>query len=160
MKNRNLRSLVIAGVLLFFPFGSYAETAGDAGKGDVRITTHEISYGKGKEDIGAYNRGEGAAMGPRSFTVDIMGNVYICDTVNERIQIYSPSGEYLSTISLAEGTVADDIVVDSAGSVYVYDDSIGLLSQYDRNSHGLQTADLPLLPLQKQEGLWRRARVD
>jgi hypothetical protein len=141
MENKVLFSLCIIGVL-FFPFGLHAEVSGEGTKGDVRITTYEISYGKGKEDIGAYNRGEGAAMGPRSFTVDEMGNVFICDTVNERIQRYSPSGEYLSTISLAEGTVADDIVVDSAGSVYVYDDSIGLLSQHDRN--GNRTSSLSI----------------
>jgi hypothetical protein len=129
MEKKVLFSLFIIGALLFFPFGSHAENPGYA-----EIVTLEFSYGKGPEQIGADVGTEGSSVGPLSFTVDGEGNIYICDTVNRRIQIYSPSGAHLRTIALKKGTWGGDIVVDGKGNVYVYGLHTGL-DQYDSSGN-------------------------
>ena len=93
------------------------------------INTKEISYGSGRENIGAIRAGEGANIGPASFTVDLKRNIYVCDTVNKRIQILSPEGKFLSAIQL-KGQSPEDIGIDKNGFLYVYD-AEGKLYQYD-----------------------------
>lgn len=68
---------------------------------------------------------------------------YICDTVNERIQKFSPEGTYLSTITLKDEAlnrdkskrvythVLEDITVDSSGIIYIYDSFNRKIYQYD-----------------------------
>ncbi len=101
----------------------------------AKMITKEIAYGKGKGEIGAVDEGEGALIGPKSFAVDDEGNIYILDTVNNRIQIFSLSGDYLSNIPLKKGIFAEDIAVDKQGLIYIYDGMIGELYQYDKNGN-------------------------
>lgn len=104
------------------------------------IITKEIPYGKGKEDVGSIDEGEGALTGPQSFAVSDKGEIYICDTVNKRVQIFLPNGGYLSTISLQKGTFAQDIAVDKSGFIYVYDRV--KLYQYDRKGNIVTSVDV------------------
>jgi hypothetical protein len=103
-----------------------------------RIITKEISYGEGKENIGVLRGGEGANRGPASFIVDAKGNIYICDTVNKRIQVLSPEGKFLSSIPL--NVEPEDIGSDRNGFLYVYAD--GTLYQHDRT--GNLTSEVPI----------------
>jgi len=80
------------------------------------------------------------SAGPESFFVDARGNTYICDTLNQRIQVFSTQGVYQTTINLAPETVASDVVVDGQGNLYVYDDVQGKLSQY--SAAGVQQASI------------------
>lgn len=100
-----------------------------------RTITIDIPYGKGKGEVGSISAGEGANIGPKSFAVDDKGNIYICDTVNNRIQIFSSSGDYISTMSLKKGIFVEDIALDSKGYIYIYDGVIGELYQYDKNGN-------------------------
>lgn len=98
-------------------------------KPSVRTITKEISYGSGRESVGVIRAGEGGSMGPGSFTVDSKGNIYICDTVNNRIQIFSPEGTFVSSIQL-KGESPGDISIDKNGFIYVSGGG-GQLYQYD-----------------------------
>jgi hypothetical protein len=109
-----------------------------------RIITKEISYGSGKENVGAFRGGEGANMGPASFTADSKGKIYICDTVNKRIQILSPEGKFLSSITL--NAEPDDIASDKNGLLYVF--AGGNLYRYD--SSGNLTSEIPIDPTRWQ----------
>lgn len=108
-----------------------------------KVTSIEIPYGSDKGEIGAYTGSEGAMGGPYSYTVDDDGNIYICDTLNERVNIYSSAGTYLSTISLMDEALnkdknrrvythsLTDVAVDSFGSIYIFDSTRRELYEYD-----------------------------
>jgi len=97
-----------------------------------KIITKEITYGSGKYDIGSIRAGEGANIGPGSFATDSKGNIYICDTVNKKIQIISPDG-IISCIQL-KGQHPEDISIDDNGFSYIYD-AEGILYQYDNSGN-------------------------
>ncbi len=106
--------------------------------------TKEIAYGKEKENVGvAYSSGDGAlGGGPGSFTIDDNGYIYIDDGVNKRFQIFSPKGEYVSSINIKRG---NDFVVDSAGFIYTYDPQpthIDKLYQYDKKGNIIKSIDV------------------
>ncbi|MDH5768013.1 MAG: hypothetical protein OEZ31_03535, partial [Nitrospirota bacterium] len=103
------------------------------------ISTIDIPYGSGKGEVGAFSGPEGSSRGPLSFNVDDEGNIYICDTVNERIQIFSTNGIYQSTIPLKKGTIATDIAVDKKGFVYILDYTVSKLYQYDKTGEIIAT---------------------
>jgi len=93
------------------------------------IHENAFSYGSGLKDIGVINEGEGAQAGPASFCTGSDGTLYIADTVNNKIKIYSAEGKFLSAVSL-KGQGPNDISLDKNGNIYVYDLN-GSLYQYD-----------------------------
>jgi hypothetical protein len=119
-------------------------------KGDVigtkplkgQLIKVEIPYGHGKGEVRAVAGPEGSSDGPPSYAVDNKNNIYILDRLNNRVQVYSSTGKYLSTIRLRDNVDRDDkemqsithlpidIVVDSFGYFYVYD-SEDKIYQYD-----------------------------
>jgi hypothetical protein len=94
-----------------------------------KMITIEIAYGKGKEEVGAFNAGEGAMGGPSAFAFDDKGNIYIADALNNRIQIFSRHGEYISSIPLKKDTGICDMYVDKHGFVYIYDCGGGVVKK-------------------------------
>ncbi|MBM4135639.1 MAG: hypothetical protein FJ241_02285 [Nitrospira sp.] len=106
----------------------------------VRMITKEIAYGKGKEEVGLLSMKD-LRRGPESFSNDAEGNLYICDTVNRRIQIFSPDGTHLYEIPLKEGMEANDIAIDKSGHIYIYDIQ-GKLYQYDKKGNFLTMIDV------------------
>jgi hypothetical protein len=111
------------------------------GRGVERTTSQErgfsVAYGPGDDQLGAVDGVEGASEGPASFAVDQHGNLFVCDTVNHRLQVYDPDGRHLRSIALGE-IVPEDVVFDKDGLIYVYgtDDT---LSQLDANGNVLTT---------------------
>lgn len=110
-----------------------------------RMISKDITYGSGNGEVGAVSEGEGAIIGPKSFTVDDEGNIYICDTVNERVQVFSSNGDYLSTIPLKVEGMATDIAIDKRGFIYIYDRI--KLYQYDKKGNFIKAVDV-------DEGRW------
>jgi hypothetical protein len=104
-------------------------------KKDGLIRENSFSYGSGAKDIGVINKGEGAYTGPASFCTGSDGTLYIADTVNNKIKIYSPEGKFLSEISL-KGEGPNDISVDKNGAIYIYDLN-GTLYQYDNSGKSI-----------------------
>jgi len=95
------------------------------------IRAVEIRYGKdtiGVDDL----------QGPHSFALDTKGNIFILDTVNRRIQVFSPHGMFLFTIPLRQGIAAEDIAI-SGSSIFIYYGAERNLYQYDEKGRVLAT---------------------
>ena len=80
--------------------------------------------------VSAFASGQGNGPGqfssPRGIAVDTAGNFYVADTMNARVQKFSPEGNFLAAIGTAgsgEGQLRepDGIAVDSVGNIYVAD---------------------------------------
>lgn len=87
-----------------------------------KSVARDIAYGREWGNIGMSFDKKGHREGPESFSHDAEGNLYICDTVNRSIKIFSSNGEYLRAISLGQDIEANDIALDNYGHIYVYDD--------------------------------------
>jgi hypothetical protein len=61
-------------------------------------------------------------------SVDDQGDVYVSNSANGSIDVFSPSGTYLTSIADAEGPC--DLAVDSKGNVYVVDTVSGDVVKY------------------------------
>lgn len=109
-----------------------------------KVLMKNIVYGREKESIGMLIAREVPRSGPESFSVDTEGNVYIADTVNQRIQVYSANGNHQYEITLKEGIVASDVAIDKIGHVYIYDDLQGKLYQYDKKGNLINTISVDL----------------
>lgn len=80
--------------------------------------------------VSAFASGQGNGPGqfssPRGIAVDTAGNFYVADTMNTRVQKFSPEGNFFAAIGQAgsaEGQLREPngIAVDSAGNIYVAD---------------------------------------
>ena len=49
-------------------------------------------------DIGSYGRGEGQLNSPAGLAVDAYNQLIVCDSVNQRVQVFSLTGEFLTTM--------------------------------------------------------------
>ncbi|MFZ3136161.1 MAG: hypothetical protein WA126_02080 [Thermodesulfovibrionales bacterium] len=103
----------------------------------------DIPYGSGVGEVGVVDAGEGAMGGPPSFAVDDIGNIFILDPLNKRIQIFSKQGVYLSSMPLK--ITACDIAIDKHGFIYVYhcgDGIVKKLYQYKKDGDIVAVIDV------------------
>jgi hypothetical protein len=96
-----------------------------------RAIAKDIPYGKEKVMVGILAIKDRPRLGPESFCNDFQGNLYICDGVNQRIQIFSSNGEHETSVPLRKGITASDVAIDRHRLTYVYDDVHGKLYQID-----------------------------
>jgi len=73
---------------------------------------------------GGRGTGKGQFDSPRGIAVDAKGNILIADTNNGRIEKFSPTGTFLSTLAtdrIGHGQLAEPngIAIDHAGNIYV-----------------------------------------
>ncbi len=94
---------------------------------DGKLILRWASGGNGDGEVGA-----GFKVGPQGLAVDPQGNLYVADTVNNRLIKFDPSGKFLFNITgnsdlslVAPATVA----VDGKGNVYTLSD--GAIWQFD-----------------------------
>lgn len=118
-----------------------------------RAITKNITYGRGKEIVGLLSIRDHPRLGPESFSNDSEANLYICDTVNQRVQIFSPDGNHKSTIPLKKGITASDIAIDRFGLIYLYDDIQGKLYQYDKKGNFVNTINVDITRWQSRRPL-------
>jgi len=81
-----------------------------------------LAWGKKGSLVGEFNSPEGVA-------VDSLGNVYVADFANQRVQKFDDSGAYITEIS-GIGNPAD-VAVDSSGNVYVVDNTGNRILKFD-----------------------------
>lgn len=86
------------------------------GYGNARV--HQFTpKGQLKRSWGTPGRGPGEFHLPHGIAVDTEGRVYVCDRESDRIQIFSPDGEYLSEWTDTQRPT--HLVFDSQGRAYV-----------------------------------------
>ncbi len=75
---------------------------------------------------GSYGRGDGQFKEPSSVASDALGNIYLADRNNQRIQKFDPHGEFITRWGIF-GEEDDDflypteVAADASGNVYVVD---------------------------------------
>ncbi len=102
-------------------------------EGYIQTLSVVIPVGNTRESVDVPRRA--GAFGPQSFGVDRQGNIFICDTVNRRVQAFAADGTYRMTIPVQEPAAPADVAIDDAGNLYVLDDTQGILDQYDPQGH-------------------------
>jgi DNA-binding beta-propeller fold protein YncE len=65
---------------------------------------------------GGHGNGKGQFDNPRALAVDTVGNIFVADTNNERIEKFSPNGTFVTSIATTD---PNGIAVDRAGNIYV-----------------------------------------
>ena len=86
------------------------------GYGNTRIHRFDAS-GRLQESWGQPGSGPGEFRVPHSTWVHTDGRVFVCDRENDRIQIFSPSGEYLT--AWLDVQRPQDIFIDKDNKVYI-----------------------------------------
>src|SRR5438445_13406259 len=85
----------------------------------------------------------GSASGlqhPTSVAVDSSGNIYVSDTINDRIVVFDSSGKLLKTIGSASGLQhPTSVAVDSGGNIYVSDTLNDRIVVFDSSGKLLKT---------------------
>jgi len=124
----------LATVILVFFWMSANGYSQESQWGKVILKTQ---WGKGPGECGLwqYRKGDYACLkdhprcGPRSFALDSEGNIYILDTVNERVNKYSRAGRFI--FSFPASAHHTDIVVSPVdGRIYLLSSSENLVRCY------------------------------
>jgi hypothetical protein len=113
---------------------------GDMGEEMARRHIGRVAYGDQPGEIGRVNTPGVERQGPKSFAVSGAGDIYLCDTINGRIQIYGPDGKLKR--SIASGGRPSDIAVSESGEIFLLDEEQGLILRYGKK--GARLADIPV----------------
>ena len=100
-----------------------------------------LKYGRAEGELGIVSHEGQPPVGPESFALAKDGGILVADVVNQRIALYSNSGTYLRSIELP-GIALGDVMVDTQGRVYAYDQVRHSLHQYDAQGAAQSTLDL------------------
>ena len=95
---------------------------------------------------GKYGGGDGEMRSPTGITLDQEGNVYVADTGNNRIQVFSSNGTFITKLGektkwgeYSHGNLTmrspTGITLDQEGNVYVADTGNSLISEWTLSSH-------------------------
>jgi DNA-binding beta-propeller fold protein YncE len=73
---------------------------------------------------GSFGSGDGQFYGPEGIAHDAAGNIFVCDTGNNRVQKFTAGGAHLSTFgSLGTGLgnlfTPSDVALDPNGEIFV-----------------------------------------
>jgi hypothetical protein len=133
-----------------------------ADAGNHRVQKFNSSYvyqytlgatGESGDDFGHFNEPSGVAL-------DANGNIYVADRYNNRVQVFSNSGAYLTTIGgdwgsnvgrFCEPTGVD---VDSAGNVYIADHHNQRIQKYAPGVPGWEQVNINGFGNRNNRGAW------
>lgn len=96
----------------------------------------------GKETAGKSGDEDGQFNYPTAAAVDGKGNIWVCDSMNARIQQFSPEGKFISKFGQRGDAIGDfsmikAVAVDSEGHVYVTDGKANRINIYDEKGEAL-----------------------
>lgn len=106
------------------------------------VCAFDLSSGKLVRRFGAPGIEPGQFNFPTHIFLDAAGKIYVTDSLNFRVQAFSPEGKYLFHIGqLGDATghmaVPKGVGVDSYGHIYVMDSYFGALSIFDQRGRFL-----------------------
>ncbi|MGA7193422.1 MAG: hypothetical protein WBW94_07290 [Anaerolineales bacterium] len=93
-------------------------------------------FAKQTLSFGSKGIGQGMFTDARAITVDSNGNIIVGDYQDGRIQIFDPTGKFVSTIQLGDKVPVDSLAVGTDGKIYAVNQ--GNISIYDATGKQLQ----------------------
>ena len=99
----------------------------------------DLPYGRGPGHLGLHYQSDQPPRGPESFSSDAEGNLYLCDTINQKISIWSPRQRAFTEFFLPTDISPNDIALDRWGQIYIFDDLNGNLHQIDKSGNVLKS---------------------
>jgi uncharacterized coiled-coil protein SlyX len=109
----------------------YTDVAVDGVNQIVYVVTHyNHMVGKFGMDGTLLGKWQGDLRNPNSIAIGAQGQVFIADTYNDQIDQYDADGNLTDTISAAEISRPHRIVVDTAGKLYIADESYQMVQVY------------------------------
>jgi hypothetical protein len=128
---------IVLSILCYSPVN-----AGDSNATQRHKILHkfDVAYGHGPEYIGVAQKEDYFNLGPESFSHDSENNLYVCDTVNKSIKVFSTNSKHVMTIAMDNNIEAHDIIVDKIGNIYVYDDTNRQIHQFNKKGTLRSTA--------------------
>src|SRR5204863_5150172 len=102
--------------------------------------TFEVAFG----DTGS---GDGQFNEPRDVAIDAQGRVYVCDGLNNRIQVFSESGTFLGKwgvigTNASEFNLPFDLAFDAEGHLFIVDAQNNRIQEFGL-LQGVLSADRP-----------------
>jgi DNA-binding beta-propeller fold protein YncE len=93
-------------------------------------------------EIGKNGMNDGEFRAPNSITVDKNGNIYVCDTGNQRIQMFSSKGKFIKSMNGSKDGKGSSLFVnprgigiDSQGILYVVNNLTHYVYGFDREGN-------------------------
>lgn len=98
------------------------------------MTLAEVPWGNEPGEAGRQLGQDGKFYGPRSLAVGPGGRIYLADTFNHRVLIFTRDGKLEKTISLASAgpSLLHDLAVDRAGRIFLADNRAQRILVYSR----------------------------
>jgi hypothetical protein len=89
------------------------------------INIGHLDYGTNDDQIGLLQEPGVPPAGPESFWVNDKGLIYVCDTTNKKIKLFSAQGEFIDQVSV--NFKCNDVAVNDQGNIFVMDSARKLI---------------------------------
>lgn len=97
----------------------------------IPILVHNANATVPQLSFGSLGSGPGQLHLPRGIAVDDSGNIYVADNRNHRVEVFGPSGKYVSEFD--KGGIPEGIAIDRSGDIVVLDRANMTVEKYGRD---------------------------
>lgn len=128
--------------LLQFPTGLAIGPSGKIYVSDIHTSLYHVQVldpnGEPIDTIGSAGSLDGQFQAPRDVATDSAGNIYACDTINQRIQKFDPNGAFLDkwgSFGTGDGEFSGPfaIAIDANDVIFVIDQGNSRIQKFDPN---------------------------
>jgi len=136
--NRVLKSSIIQNItdeiidLAFMPDGTIGIL--DEEFNEILFFGTDYSY---KNSVGEFGKGKGQMNYPTGMDIDSSGRIYVANTSNNRVDVFTPEFQHINSIGGEKGTgnnqfyLPSDVAVSSDGKLFVLDNGNSRVQVYD-----------------------------